>query len=90
MSQRRSTARWRPGAEKGTTIISPYEEKGFRGPVTDVRIRFVNKTGRTSADDRIHYFGGINADGSRWKLTQEGAIAGIEDGRWRFWMFRRD
>ncbi|MGA8582378.1 MAG: hypothetical protein WB715_00765, partial [Roseiarcus sp.] len=48
----------------GRSIISPYEEKGFRGPVTDVRIRFVNKTGRTSADDRIHYFGGINADGA--------------------------
>jgi hypothetical protein len=40
--------------------------------VTDVRIRCVNKTGRTSADDRIHHLGGINADGSRWKFDPRG------------------
>jgi hypothetical protein len=53
--------------------------------VADVQIRCVNRTGRTSADDRIHHVGGINADGSRWKLTEDQAIAGIKDGRRRFW-----
>jgi Protein of unknown function (DUF3892) len=44
----------------------------------------VNRTDPTSADDRIHHVGGINADGSRWKLSEDEAIAAIKDGRWMF------
>jgi hypothetical protein len=56
-----------------------------RAVAVDIHIRCVNKTGRTSADDRIHHIGGLNADGSRWRMTEDQAIAGIREGRWRFW-----
>jgi hypothetical protein len=45
-----------------------------------LRIRCVLKTGRTSAHDCIHSVGGLKPDGSHWKLTQDQAISGIEDG----------
>jgi hypothetical protein len=54
-------------------------------PVRDIRIHCVNKTDRMSEDDRIHHVGGINADGSRRKLSEDEAIAAIKDGRWTFW-----
>lgn len=30
--------------------------------------------------------GGINSDGTEWQTTLKDAIAGIELGRWRFWV----
>jgi hypothetical protein len=52
--------------------------------VREVRIHCVSRIDRTGADDRIHHVGGINADGSRWKLSEDEAIAAIKDGRWTF------
>jgi hypothetical protein len=53
--------------------------------VTEIEIRCINRSDRTTPDDRIHHVGGVNSDGSRWKLTEDQAIAGIKDDRWKFW-----
>jgi hypothetical protein len=50
----------------------------------DVEIKCINKTNRTDPHERISHVGGVNADGTRWKLTEDKAIA-IENGTWRFW-----
>jgi len=45
-----------------------------------LHIRCIVKTDRTSAHERIRAIGGVSSDGSRWTLTQDQAIAQIEDG----------
>ena len=51
-----------------------------------VQIRCINKSGRPNPHERILNIGGVNPDGQRWKLTQQQAIDGIEQGRWRFYV----
>ena len=50
------------------------------------RIQCINKTDRYDPHDRIKNVGGSNPDGTRWKLTQPEAIAGIEAGKWEFYV----
>ena len=53
-----------------------------------IRVRCINKTDRSDPHERIRYIGGVNADSTRWKLSQPDAIAGIESGRWSFYVER--
>lgn len=49
-------------------------------------VKCVNKTDRYNAHERIKAIGGQNHDGRYWKLSQEEAIKGIEDGKWNFYV----
>ncbi len=52
------------------------------------RVLCVKKTDRSDPHERIRQIGGENPDGTPWRLTQEDAIAGIEQGRWTFFVER--
>lgn len=51
----------------------------------EAQVKCIKKTTRTDPHERIHGIGGVNADGKRWYLALDDAIAGIEAGKWKFY-----
>lgn len=51
-----------------------------------IEVLCINKSNRSNPHERITHIGGRNADGSRWKLTEQDAINGIETGKWVFYV----
>ena len=50
----------------------------------DLEVKCINKSDRQNHWERITHIGGTNSDGSRWKLTEADAIAGIDSGKYSF------
>lgn len=48
----------------------------------------VTPSDRMNHHQRLRRIGGVNRDGSRWQISQEEAIAGIEAGDWAFFIRR--
>jgi len=53
-----------------------------------VQIRCINKTDRMDPAERIKAVGGLNDNGTRWKLSLDDAIRGAESGKYRFYVER--
>jgi hypothetical protein len=51
-----------------------------------LQIRCINKTDRMNPHERIRNVGGLNDDNTRWKLSVSDAIAGIKQGKYKFWV----
>ena len=51
-----------------------------------VRIECVNKTDRYNPHERIASVGGRNHDGTRWRMPEGQAIAGINEGKYSFYV----
>ena len=50
------------------------------------QVRCINKSDRDNPYERIKTIGGMNHDGSNWKLTQEEAISSITSGKYSFFV----
>lgn len=51
-----------------------------------LRVHCINKIPRQDPYHRITHIGGLNADRTRWRLTEDRAIQGIKDGTWEFYV----
>ncbi len=50
------------------------------------QIHCINRSDRLNHHQRLRNLGGVNPDGSHWKISEEAVIAGIEAGQWNFFI----
>jgi len=50
------------------------------------QVKCINNSDCYDPDKRIQHIGGTNQDSTRWKISQQEAIAGIETGKWSFYV----
>ena len=53
---------------------------------TSHEIKCINKLDRENIHERITHVGGVNGDGTRWRITQHDAIEGIKRKEWIFYV----
>ncbi|MEX2440393.1 MAG: DUF3892 domain-containing protein [Actinomycetota bacterium] len=53
-----------------------------------IRIECINKDDRKNPYERILRIGGTNPDGGAWRLSLADAVAGVEAGRYDFYVER--
>lgn len=53
-----------------------------------VRVSCISKTDRTSAHERIRNIGGVNPDGTRWRMPESQAIRDTNSGTYGFYVER--
>jgi hypothetical protein len=53
---------------------------------TRVQIQCINKSDRFNPHERIQNVGGVNGDGTRWRITQPDAINYIDNGTYAFYV----
>ena len=54
--------------------------------MTSHEITCIHKSDRYDPHERIREIGGVNADGTRWRVSQEQAIEWIGNGRYEFFV----
>jgi hypothetical protein len=54
---------------------------------TQHQVTCISRSNRNNVYDSIDYIGGKNDDGSSWKLSEDEATLGIENGKWSFYVF---
>ncbi len=67
---------------------SKYDRQIRRELTVAIRVECINKSDRFNPHERIRSIGGRNGDRTRWHLSQERAIEGIETGKWSFYVER--
>ena len=53
------------------------------------QITCVNQGNRQDIHERIAYIGGLNENGSRWRMTRQEAVHGIESGEYEFFIKKK-
>ncbi|MCD4485526.1 DUF3892 domain-containing protein [Chromobacterium vaccinii] len=52
----------------------------------NVEVKCINKTDRSDPHERIKNIGGVNPNGSRWRMSVPDAIVAIEQGKYSFYV----